>query len=167
MTTSPAPHDVVATRVFAAPLEQVWQAWADPARVRQWWGPHGFSVPVADLDFREGGRTLLCMRAPAEYGGMDLYNTWTYTEVVPHARLRFVLRFTDAAGQPLDPAALGLPPGVPAEVPHTITFRALGPAQTEMTVTEEGYTSAQARDTSLAGLEQCLDKMAASFAPAA
>jgi hypothetical protein len=46
----------------------------------------------------------------------------------------------------LDPAALGLPPGVRAEVPHTITFRALGLQQTEMT--EAGRTSAEERDTS-------------------
>ncbi len=33
-----------------------------------------------------------------------------------------------------------------------------------MTITELGYTSDEARDLSRAGLEQCLDKMAASFA---
>jgi hypothetical protein len=35
-----------------------------------------------------------------------------------------------------------------------------------MTVTEYDYTSDQAHDLSKAGLEQCLDKMAASFATA-
>jgi hypothetical protein len=33
-----------------------------------------------------------------------------------------------------------------------------------MTVTEYGYTTEQARDLSRAGMEQCLDKMAAMFA---
>ena len=33
-----------------------------------------------------------------------------------------------------------------------------------MTVTEHGYTTEQARDLSRAGMEQCLDKMAATFA---
>jgi predicted enzyme related to lactoylglutathione lyase len=39
--------------------------------------------------------------------------------------------------------------------------------KTEMTVTEYSYTSDQAHDLSKAGLEQCLDKMAASLARAA
>ncbi len=41
-----------------------------------------------------------------------------------------------------------------------------GDNRTEMTVREYGYTSDQAHDISKAGLEQCLDKMAASFAQA-
>ncbi len=24
---------------FDAPIEQVWQLWADPRRLEQWWGP--------------------------------------------------------------------------------------------------------------------------------
>jgi hypothetical protein len=35
-----------------------------------------------------------------------------------------------------------------------------------MTVTEHGYTTEEARDLSKAGMEQCLDKMAAMFAGA-
>jgi hypothetical protein len=45
-----------------------------------------------------------------------------------------------------------------------ITFKAVGEGRTEMTVTEHGYTTEQARDLSKAGMEQCLDKMAAIFA---
>ena len=43
-------------------------------------------------------------------------------------------------------------------------FTDLGNDGTEMTVTEHGYTSDQAHDLSKAGLEQCIDKMAAIFA---
>ena len=75
-----------------------------------------------------------------------------------------VQHFADKDGTPLDPAAVGLPPGVPAAVPHVITFRAVGDDRTEMTVTEYGYTSDQARDLSKTGMEQCLDKMAAALA---
>jgi uncharacterized protein YndB with AHSA1/START domain len=59
---------------------------------------------------------------------------------------------------------MGMPPGVPYDVPHVITFEAAGEGRTEMTVTEHGYTTEQARDLSRAGMEQCLDKMAAIFA---
>ena len=79
--------DVVLTRVFDAPLEEVWRAWLDPAYVRQWWGPSGFTCPLAEMDFREGGTSLVCMRAPQEYGGQELYNTWTYTRILPYKRI--------------------------------------------------------------------------------
>ena len=59
---------------------------------------------------------------------------------------------------------MGVPPGVSYDVPHVIAFDAVGDNGTEMTVTEHGYTTEQARDLSKAGMEQCLDKMAAIFA---
>jgi len=70
--------DVVVTRVLDAPVEEVWKAWSDPTYVMRW-GPAGFTPPSAEMDFRVGGASLVCMRAPAEYGGQDMYHTWTYT----------------------------------------------------------------------------------------
>ena len=80
--------DVVVSRTFPVPPDQVWRAWDESDLVKQWWGPTGFSCPVADVDLRVGGRTLVAMRAPAEFGGGDMYSTWTYTEVVPHSESR-------------------------------------------------------------------------------
>jgi len=48
-------------------------------------------------------------------------------------------------------------------VPHVIVFKKLGENKTEMTVTEFGYASQETVNMSKVGLEQCLDKMAASF----
>ena len=53
-----APVDTLAmefTREFDAPREVVFRAWTDPVRLAQWWGPHGFSNPVCELDPRPGG----------------------------------------------------------------------------------------------------------------
>jgi uncharacterized protein YndB with AHSA1/START domain len=112
------------------------------------------------MDFREGGTSLVCMRAPQEYGGQELYNTWTYRRIDLNRQIKFTNHFTDQDRRKLDPAQMGLPPGVPKEVPHVITFKELNPNRTEMTVTEHGYTSEQARDISKMGMEQCLDKLA-------
>ena len=161
--TDETSHDMVATRVFDAPIDAVWRAWTASEQVKRWWGPTGFTAPVAEMDVREGGTSLVCMRAPAEFGGMDLYNTWTYGRVVPLERLEFVQAFTDEHRTPLDPADLGLPPGVPAKVPHVVTFARRGDGQTELTVTESGYPSRDVVEVSRAGMEQCLDKMAALF----
>ena len=155
--------DVVVTRTLDAPVELVWQAWSDAEQVMRWWGPKGFTSPSAAMDFREGGRSLVCMRAPKEFGGQDMYNTWTYSKIEPHKLIEFIVNFTDEHGAKLDPAKIGMPPGVPQDVRHVITFKAVAHNRTEMTVTEYGYTLVQAHDISKAGLEQCLDKMAAAI----
>jgi uncharacterized protein YndB with AHSA1/START domain len=150
---------MVLTRVFDAPLEQVWEAWSDPGLVMRWWG-----APVARMDFREGGTSLVCMRAPQEFGGQDLYNSWTYQKIAPRQRIEFVQHFTDPAGHPIHPTEVGLPAEIPFEVPHVITFKVLSDEKTEVTVTEFGYPAKQIVEISRAGMDQCLDKMAAIWA---
>lgn len=152
-------HQVVGTRVLDASIEEVWSAWVEPELVKQWWGPSGFTVPVAEMDVREGGASLVSMAVP----GFTIHNTWTYVRVVPKDRLEFVLRFVDAARQVDDPQAFGIPPGVPREVPHVVTFRELVDGRTEMTLTEFGFETPEAAAGSRAGLEQTLDKLAALF----
>ena len=71
--------------------------------------------------------------------------------------------YSDKEGNKFNPADMGMPPGIPMNVPHVVTFHALSDNKTEITVTESGYTLEQVVDLSRQGLEQCLDKMAASF----
>ena len=71
----------------------------------------------------------------------------------PHERIEFVSNFADENGTHLDPAAMGMPPGVPHDVPHEIAFKSAGGDRTEVTVTERGYTTEEARDLSEAGME--------------
>ncbi len=153
-------YDMVITRRFDAPVERVWQAWSDAEDVKRWWGPKGFTAPVADLDFREGGTSLVCMRSPE---GQDLYNTWTYTEIVPMERIEFIQRFADKEGDAIAPADAGLPPELPREVRHVIAFAAASADTTEMTVTEYGYSAEWLVELSRAGMNDCLDKMAGIF----
>ena len=79
METKPAAkRDLTFTRVFDAPVEKAWRAWSEPGEVMKWWGPDQFSCPSAKLDLREGGTSLICMRAPASFGGQDMYSIWAY-----------------------------------------------------------------------------------------
>lgn len=160
MTESTQTYHMLTTHRFDAPVEQVWNAWRDSDQVKQWWGPTGFTAPVADIDFREGGTSLVCMRTP---DGHDMYNTWTYQKIVPLQEIEFVQHFSDQYGNHLNPSDIGLPPDIPSEVHHTITFHPIRDRQTEMTVTEYGYPNEQIVELSKAGMDQCLDKMAALF----
>lgn len=163
MSAEPKKHDMVVTRVFDAPVEQVWKAWSDSEQVMRWWGPNGFTCPVAKMDFRVGGASLVCMRAPKEFGGQDMYSTWTYTKIVPLREIEYLHHFADKDGNRVDPATQGLPPDMPYEVRNLVTFKAVGDHQTEMIVTEYDWTVGHMMELSKQGLEQCLDKMAATF----
>ena len=153
-------HNIVITRVFDASVAEVWKAWSDPEYVKQWWGPTGFTCPVAEIDFRVGGTSLVCMRASAEFGGQDYYNTWTYEEIVPLQRFVYMLHFADKDGNRVDPADQGLPPEMPKAVRNEVAFKPLGSDQMELTVTEYDWSAGQMMEMSEMGMNQCLDKMA-------
>src|SRR5215213_5815747 len=111
---------VAVSRELNASPEAAWRAWSDPDQIRQWWGPTGFTCPRADVDFRVGGATLVTMQAPAEYGGAQWSNRWTYTAIDEPSRIEFVSTFADSDGNTIDRATAGIPAGVPAEVPHVV-----------------------------------------------
>jgi uncharacterized protein YndB with AHSA1/START domain len=114
------------------------------------------------MDVREGGKSLVCMRAPKEFGGHDMYSTWTYTKIVPLREIEYLHHFADKDGKRVDPAAQGLPPDMPEEVRNLVSFKPVG-NKTELTVTEFDWPVGQMMEMSKLGMEQCLDKMAATF----
>jgi len=155
-------RDLKVTCIFDAPVELVWKAWTDPEYVMKWWGPEYFTSPSAKIDLRVGGTSLVCMRAPKKFGGMDMYSTWVYQEILPMERIEFIQNLSDENGNLLNPLTLGLPPEFPRDTRTVVTFKDLGNGKTEMTVTEYNLPTA---DTEIGknaelGLNQSLDKMA-------
>lgn len=62
--SSPAIKELVLTRIFDAPRSLVFKAWTDPKHLAQWWGPHGYTNPVCQVDLRPGGALLIHMQDP-------------------------------------------------------------------------------------------------------
>jgi len=151
--------DVSASREVDAPIERLWEAFTEPVLIKRWWGPNGFTCPLANMDVRLGGVSLLGMKAPPEYGGRVTYTTWSYTEVDPEARLEYDVRFATSGGLTISPAEAGIGSGVPEEVPHVVTFDRLRNGRSRVSIVESGYTELAGRDLSQLGLEQCLDKL--------
>ena len=85
---------------FDAPVERVWQVWADPRKLEKWWGPPGFPATVVDHDLTPGGRITYYMTGPdgAKYHG---YMSVLSVEA-PHT-LQFEDGFADDTGAP-DPS---------------------------------------------------------------
>lgn len=63
-------RELTITRIFDAPRELVFQAWTDAKHIAQWFGPHGFTNPVAECDARGGGAIHVVMRANDEIAKM-------------------------------------------------------------------------------------------------
>ena len=84
------------SRTFDAPRELVWKAWTERDRLVQWFGPKGFTMPVATLDFRPGGVFHYCMRSAG--GGQEMWGRFVYREIVPPERIAWVHSFSDETG---------------------------------------------------------------------
>jgi uncharacterized protein YndB with AHSA1/START domain len=100
-----AEQEFVIRRSFDAPRDLVFRAFTEPARLRHWWGPKGFSWVSCTLDLRAGGRLHYCMRAP---DNQEMWGIWVYREIVAPERIVFVSSFADAHGNtvraPFSPA---------------------------------------------------------------
>lgn len=79
-----AEHEIVVSRRLAAAPERVWAAWTDPAQIVKWWGPHGFTTTIHELDVRPGGIWRHTMHGP---DGTDYGNDVRFMEVVEPRRI--------------------------------------------------------------------------------
>jgi uncharacterized protein YndB with AHSA1/START domain len=82
--------DLVFERTFDAPREQVWKAFTDPEQVPRWWGPHGTTTTVAEMDVRPGGKWRYVSRA-ADRDDVAFYGE--YLEVDPPKRFEWTFMF--------------------------------------------------------------------------
>jgi uncharacterized protein YndB with AHSA1/START domain len=91
--TSASDRDLVLTRMIDAPREKLFKAGTDPELLKQWFAPLPYTTPVAELDVRPGGASLIVMRGP---DGNDMPNRGVYLEVVENERLVFTNAYTKA-----------------------------------------------------------------------
>ena len=80
---------------FAAPVDRVWELWADPRQLERWWGPPSYPATVEHHDLSPGGEVTYFMTSPEveRYRGW-----WELMTVDPPTLLEFVDGFADAEG---------------------------------------------------------------------
>ena len=83
---------------FAAPVERVWQLWADPRQLERWWGPPSHPSTVEEHDLSPGGSVTYFMTGPE---GETSRGWWRVTAVDPPRALEFTDGFADASGAPI------------------------------------------------------------------
>ena len=92
------PDAVIIERVFSAPVEVLWSMWTDPEYFREWYGPEGMSIPVAEMDVRPGGARRICMEMKTPDGPMKMWFTGEYRQVVENVRLVYTEALSDEDG---------------------------------------------------------------------
>ena len=66
------------TADFAAPVERVWQVYADPRQLERVWGPPGYPATFVDHELAPGGRMNYYMTSPE---GERFYAYWVIAGV--------------------------------------------------------------------------------------
>jgi uncharacterized protein YndB with AHSA1/START domain len=82
--------DLVFERTFDAPREQVWKAITDPELVPRWWGPHGTTTTVVEMDVRPGGKWRYLSHA-TDRDDVSFYGE--YLEVDPPKGFKWTFMF--------------------------------------------------------------------------
>jgi uncharacterized protein YndB with AHSA1/START domain len=103
-------HVVRIERTFAAPAEDVFDAWTSPEVMRRWLHPApDWDTPAAEVDLRLGGKVRVVMRRPdgteaeawGEYALIDrphrLVMTWTFGDDPSNEQL-IELSFSESEG---------------------------------------------------------------------
>jgi uncharacterized protein YndB with AHSA1/START domain len=83
---------------FDAPIERVWQLWADPRQLERWWGPPSHPATVEEHDLTPGGDVTYFMTGPE---GEKSRGWWRVTSVNPPQSLEFIDGFADQDGTPI------------------------------------------------------------------
>lgn len=166
--------ELTITRIFDAPLERVWKAWTDPDIFMKWWGPKDFTCPVANIDFRVGGKYHVAMHGPkgTEFD-IDLWSTGVYKEIVPpvpsktlgQAKIVVTDSFADENGNVVPASYYQMPQTFPIETTVEIHFEEQD-GKTKMTLyypSTEGIEGKMLDDMTQ-GWNQSFDKLADSLA---
>lgn len=158
--TTESTNSVVIERTLDAPAHLVWKMWTESEHFAAWYGPDGARIPVANMDVTIGGTRLVCMEMDTPNGTMQMWFTGEYREIVEHTRLVYTESMSDADGNVVSPADMGMPDDHPVTTEIIVELEDLGD-RTKMTMTHVGVP---ADSPGAMGWNMALDELAAHLA---
>lgn len=128
-------------RKFNAAPERLWHAFTNPQALKQWMAPSdAYSVPIAEVDLRVGGRFRIVMQSP---DGERHDVSGEYCEVSPSRKLVFTWAWKSTPER---------------ESRVTLQLHAAD-GGTELTLKHEQFADAEARDRHNAGWIGCIARL--------
>lgn len=149
-------------RTIEAPIEQVWEMWADPDRFAGWYGPPGAEVRILEMEVEAGGRRHFSMATQQPSGPASMWFVGEFLEVEAPTLLRYTESMSDADGRVLAPAEAGLPPAHPVTTEVTVVLADVRGA-TRLRLTHEGIPAGSPGES---GWRMALDKLDEALARA-
>jgi len=142
--TTPSDREIRMTRVFNAPREMVYDAFAKPELLKRWFGPRGWSLEVCEVDHRVGGAFRFVLRSA---DGKQMGMRGVYRELARPERSVHMESYDDYPGE--------------SQVTSVLTEK---DSKTTLTVTIL-YPSREVRDIVLStgmakGAGECYDRLA-------
>ena len=138
---------LVLKRLFSAPIERVFTAWAKAEVLSRWFGPEGFVVTRATVNLSVGGAYDIEIQAP---DGKLIRHFGQYIEINAPKKLVFTWMLEDQACQGSE--------GQCAETLVSIEFIQMGKA-TELTLTHERLPDQAALDGHAFGWNSSFDSL--------
>lgn len=74
------------TKTCKTSVQLMWEVWANPKQIVNWWGPNGFTNTIHKMDLREGGEWNLTMHGP---DGTNYPNRSIFKEIIPLEKIVF------------------------------------------------------------------------------
>ena len=97
--TTPSDLEIEMTRFFDAPRRLVFEAMTKPEHLVRWFGPHGWTLAVCQIDFRPGGAWRFVLRGP---DGTEMGMRGVYQEITPPEGFVSTESFDDYPGESLN-----------------------------------------------------------------
>ena len=57
-------REIYNSRIVNVSLEKLYEAFADSKKLKNWWGPEGFTNTIHEFDLQPGGKWILTMHGP-------------------------------------------------------------------------------------------------------
>ena len=95
IVTLPSDTEIKQQRKFDAPRDLVFRAFTDPELIPHWWGPHGFTTRVDQLDLRPSGKWRFVQHDP---DGNEFAFRGEYREISPPERIMGTFEFAGMPG---------------------------------------------------------------------
>ncbi|MCW3104158.1 MAG: ATPase [Bacteroidetes bacterium] len=98
--------EIFSTRILNSPVEKVYNAFADPVRLKNWWGPNGFTNTIHEFDLQPGGKWILTMHGPEKgnYENSSVFKVVKPNELVSWKRVSQPLFDMEIAFEKVDEA---------------------------------------------------------------
>ena len=133
---------ITLTRVLRASKQRVFDAWTQPERMRQWFGPARLKVILVESDARPGGSYRIEMQAHDGSGPVSVA-TGVYREFLPWDRLSYTWNASWATGE---------------ESLVTVSLREVS-GGTEISVRHEGFLYEASHKGHTGGWQEALVKL--------